>query len=101
MSCIILKSPLGERRIPENVSYQLLKGEKIIGVDWACDGSDQTSVDAELAKSGLKLGDAIAWVTKKFGIQQCSACAARQQILNHARELGFAETLKQIKETMR
>ena len=100
MACIVLKSPLGERKIPENTPYQLLKEEAIIGVAWDCGESIQSDeVDQNLERAGLKIGDAIAWTTKKLGIKQCAPCKARQAILNHAKENGWAETLKQLKET--
>ena len=54
----------------------------------------------EVEKAGVQWGDAIAWVTGKMGIRQCAPCHARQEILNHARQLGWAETIRQIKETL-
>lgn len=69
-------------------------------IDWTCaGGTQQNEVDAMLEKQGLKLGDSIAWVTKRLGIKQCAPCKARQEILNHVAEKGWAETLKQIKRT--
>jgi len=99
MACIILKSALGERKIPENTPYRLLVGEALAGVDWDCGEVLQVDVEAELKKAGLQLGDAIAWVTKKVGIKQCAPCKARQEILNHVSELGWTETIKQIRGT--
>ena len=101
MACIKLHSEWGDRIIPENTPYRLLRGEQIVGVTWDCGNQvTQDEVDAELEREGLKLGDAIAWVTKKFGIQQCAPCKARQEILNHARKLGWSETFRQLKETL-
>jgi hypothetical protein len=100
MACIILQSEFGERKVEENTPYRLLVGEKIVGVDWNCQGEEQRDVEAELEKQGLKLGDAVAWVTKKIGMKQCAPCKARQEILNHAKELGWSETIKQIKDTL-
>jgi transposase-like protein len=100
MSCIILKSPLGERKIPENEPYQFLKDEVIVGVDWSCKGLEQRDVESELASRGVKWGDAIAWVTKKLGVKQCAPCKARQEILNHAKENGWVETMRQMKGTL-
>jgi hypothetical protein len=57
------------------------------------------NVELELERGGLKLGDSIAWATKKLGIKQCVPCKARQEILNNVSEVGWAETIKQIKET--
>lgn len=93
MACIILSGPLGERKIPENVPYQRLNGETIVGVDWTCAGQEQRSVEEELARQGIKWGDAVAWVTKKLGVQQCAPCKARQVIMNQ----GIAETVKHIR----
>lgn len=103
MACIKLKSQWGERHIPEGTPYQRLKGEEIVGTLWNCGPNEVATdeVERELEKAGVKWGDAVAWVTKKFGIQQCSRCKARQEIMNHASELGFAETMKQIKETFK
>jgi len=56
-------------------------------------------VKEALSKEGIKWGDAITWVTKKVGIEQCPKCKARQKILNEAKKLGIAETIRQIKET--
>lgn len=100
MACIVLHSPAGTRRVVENTPYRLLLGEEIIGVDPSCEGQDQRNVDTELEKQGIQWGNAIAWVTKRLGIQQCAPCKARQEILNHAQELGWSETLRQIKETV-
>lgn len=54
----------------------------------------------ELQAEGIQWGDAIAWVTSKMGIRQCPPCHARQEILNHARQLGWKEAIRQIKETL-
>src|SRR5688572_18367930 len=93
MACIILQSEFGERKIPENTPYRLLQGEKIVGVDWTCAGQEQRSIEEELARQGIKWGDAVAWETKKLGVQQCAPCKARQVILNQ----GIAETVKHIR----
>lgn len=100
MACIILESPFGTRLIPENTRYQLSVDEKIVGVSWDCADTDQREVERELEKQGLKLGDTIAWVTKKLGIKQCAPCKARQEILNNVEKAGWAETLRQIKATL-
>jgi len=103
MACINIKSPSGEvKLIPENTPYP--SGWTFTGeVSWSCAGEASAvaqDVDKELAKEGLALGDAIAWVTKKIGMKQCAPCKARQEILNNASELGWKETLRQIKETL-
>lgn len=99
MNCIILKSPLGERKVLEGEPYQLMIGEYIDGVDYNCSGDEVRDVDTQLEKAGIKWGDTIAWVTKRLGIKQCAPCKARQEILNHASEHGWKETLRQIKGT--
>jgi hypothetical protein len=101
MACIILSSPHGTRYIPENTEYQLLQEESIVGVDWNCGHVIQDDVEAHLQEAGLKLGDAIAWVTHKLGIPQCAPCKARQEILNNAQKLGWKETIRQLKETLK
>lgn len=100
MACIKLHSQWGDRLVPENIPYQRLEGEEIVGVAWDCGNQvTQDEVDANLERAGLKLGDAIAWVTHKMGIQQCAPCKARQEILNNVSKVGWAATLKQIKDT--
>ncbi len=103
MACIVFKSDLGERRVPENQPFRQLPGEVQIGIDGGCDHTTitktQQDVDAKLEAEGLRLGDAIAWVTKRLGIRQCAACQARREILNNVEKVGWAETIKQIKET--
>ena len=104
MACIILKSERGERLINENEPYRLAPGEKISGVDYDCGpqfpGDTGPDVRAELDASGIAWGDAVAWVTKRLGIRQCAPCKARQEILNQASQIGWAETMKQIKDTL-
>lgn len=99
MGCIVLEGPAGKRKVPEGEPYQRLVGEEIVGVDWDCKGAEQRDVEAELERQGVAWGDAIAWVTKRLGVKQCAPCKARQEILNHAKELGWGETLRQIRET--
>ena len=103
MACITWELPNGDRYlVQEAVAHTPPLGAFNTGiVDWTCKGStEQHEVDAMLEKQGLKLGDAIAWVTKKIGLKQCAQCKARQEILNNAQKLGWSETLKQIKETL-
>lgn len=99
---IVLRGPEGERRIPDNTPFKWKAGEVYAGSGH--DGSAEvtppsTNVDAKLEEAGLKLGDAIAWVTHKMGIQQCAPCKARQEILNNVGKHGWAATIKQIKNT--
>jgi hypothetical protein len=103
MACFTLRGPSGERKVAENETYRLMPGEAIVPglIDWHCNGqdTDTTSVEAKLNNAGLQLGDAVAWVTKRLGVKQCAPCKARQEILNHASQVGWIETLRQIKET--
>lgn len=69
-------------------------------VDWTCQGgTQQNEVDAMMEKAGVQWGSAIKWVTKRIGLKQCSSCKAREEILNHAKEYGWIETMKQLKDT--
>lgn len=107
MACFLLKSQWGERWMAENQPYQRLEGEYIVEgvVRWDCGPQATDAIEDEvhsnLEKSGIKWGDAIAWTTKKLGIKQCAPCKARQEILNSAKELGWAETIRQLKETLK
>lgn len=105
MACFLLKSKFGERWIPEGEPYRLLEGEVIVdgAVRWECGPQDQApdEVLSNMEKEGIKFGDAIAWVTKKFGLQQCSACKARQEILNRVSEVGWSQTAKDILDTFK
>jgi hypothetical protein len=105
MACFLLKSEWGERWMEENKPYQRLPGEYIVdgAIRWDCGPQNEAVEDtvmATLEKAGIPWGDAIAWVTKKIGIQQCAPCKARQEILNNASKNGWTETLRQIKETL-
>jgi hypothetical protein len=53
-----------------------------------------------LEQAGIQWGTAIKKVTGWIGMRQCSSCKAREVILNKANELGWAETIRQIKETL-
>ena len=105
MACITLKGPNGERTIPEGEPYKLLIGEAISGIVWDCGyelssgGSLQSEeLSDKLHGDGVQWGSAIKWVTSQLGIKQCSACHAREVILNHVKENGWIATLKAIKE---
>lgn len=103
MACIIWELPNGETYlVGENESHKPVPGAKNTGkVDWTCKGgTEQHEVEAKITEAGIQWGSAIKWVTSKVGIKQCSACKAREVILNHAKELGWAETLRQLKETI-
>jgi hypothetical protein len=102
MRCIILQSEFGERKIPEGEAYTLLKNERIVGVDWTCGGIEQHDVEQELAAQDVPWGTAIAWVAKHaLGLQQCSACKAREYLLNHTKENGLLNTAKEILKTFK
>lgn len=103
MACIIWELPNGDRYlVGENVAHTPSLGAFNTGlVDWTCEGGTQQSeVDAMIEKAGIPWGSAIKWVTSKIGLNQCSACKAREVILNHVKENGWTETFKQIKETL-
>jgi hypothetical protein len=59
----------------------------------------ESQLNDAMGKEGIKWGDAIAWATTKLGLEACAACKARQRILNQAKSLGIAETIRQIKGT--
>ncbi len=109
MDCLVIRTAEGKTRSiaagPDGVyHYRLGPGESFQGeFDSLCKGVEIVdrgeTVDEKLAKEGLGLGDAIAWVTKKIGIKQCAPCKARQEILNSAAEIGWKETIKQLRET--
>lgn len=87
--------------IPEGQAYAA--GWKFTGkIDMACSGHtvDPDEIQKRLNEAGVQWGSAIAWVTKKIGLKQCSGCKAREVILNHANELGWTETIRQLKETL-
>ena len=102
MACLVLKSSSGERRIGIDEDgvyrYTLAADEYLDHVDPGC--NQGTDIDSQLQQNGIRWGDGIAWVTKRLGIKQCAPCVARQEILNHAKENGWKETLRQIKETL-
>lgn len=103
MACIGIRNiKTGEvKTIPENTPYP--PGWTFNGmIAWDCGeplAFTGPSVDEELKKEGIQWGDAIAWVTKQIGVKQCAPCKARQEILNHAKQNGWAATFKAIKGT--
>jgi hypothetical protein len=101
MACIILETPNGTTyRWPDNQARTPVPGEKIVGVDWACGPQIlEDEVNARLKEEGIQWGSAIKWVTQRIGLKQCSSCKAREEILNRVKELGWAQTLKELKET--
>lgn len=105
MACLYVMEPDGSVRTIKAAIGEVVhlpSGHSIVGSD-NC-GEPQApvvNIEAELSTHGLKLGDAIAWVTHKLGIQQCAPCKARQEILNSIKELGVIETARRIKETLK
>lgn len=104
MACLTWELPNGERyTVAEGVAHSPKMGAKMIGVQWNCGPStatDAEELERKLEGSGVQWGSAIKWVTSKIGIKQCSKCKAREVILNHAKELGWGETIRQLKETI-
>jgi len=102
MACIVWRNTDGSEYVmAENESHTPAPGAYNTGiVRWDCGKSTPSEeVEKMLGANSIQWGDAIAWVTKKFGVQQCSPCKARQEILNNVAENGWADTLKQLKET--
>jgi hypothetical protein len=103
MACVTWELPDGQRYlVKEGVAHQPVAGAFNTGiVDWTCEGGTQRNeVDAMLAKAGIQWGTAIKRVTQWVGLRQCSGCKAREVILNKAQELGWSETLRQLKDTL-
>lgn len=46
----------------------------------------------------IKLGDAIAGLTKALHIPHCPKCEKRRQILNEIQSLGIKETVRRLRE---
>ena len=103
MACITWELPNGDRYlVAESESHRPPAGAFNTGiVDWTCKGGTQRSeVDAKLEAAGIPWGTAIKRVTGWIGLRQCSGCKAREVILNKAAELGWSETLRQLKDTL-
>lgn len=103
MACVTWELPNGERYlVGEGVPHSPVAGAFNTGiVDWTCvGGTQQNEVDAMLEQAGIKWGTAIKKVTGWIGMKQCSACTAREVILDKAHELGWVETLRQLKDTL-
>ena len=92
---------IGDKRImvehPAGTSLTMEGGR--LQVESPSHRSLEYQLNDAMGKEDIKWGDAIAWATSKLGIEACAACRARQRILNHAKQLGIAETIRQIKET--
>jgi hypothetical protein len=102
MACITWQLPDGQTYlVAEGEAHRPPPGAINTGlVDWTCAGGTQRhEVDAMLEREGIQWGSAIKWVTQRMGIQQCSSCKAREEILNRAKAKGWAATLKELKDT--
>lgn len=103
MACIIWQMPNGDEfKVPAEKAHRPPAGAFNTGrIDWNCEGgaTQQNEVDAMMERNGIMWGSAIKWVTQRIGVKQCSSCKAREMILNSAKELGWAETMRQLKET--
>lgn len=91
---LVIKQKNGRvRLIAEGHDPRLKDGEVIMR-------QIEDTTASEFYEAGIKWGDVVAWATASLGIRQCGQCKARQAILNKIGELGVAETLRQIKETL-
>jgi len=115
-TCVEIKRIDGSSyRVPLETNIMLTNGDLVVGRAKNCDGvvgaklvaklevpiAAREDIYKQLAREGIKVGDAIAWASKQLHIRQCAPCKARQVILNNITKLGFSETLRQIKETFR
>ena len=91
---IVIRQPNGKLRLmADGEELKLQPGENIMR------RVEDTTAD-EFVRAGIKWGDVVAWAATKAGVKQCGACRARQASLNKIRELGVAEAIRQIKETL-
>lgn len=95
MACIILKGPLGERRVQENQPYRLGSDEAIAGVDWNCAAQSLDNLDSIFSKDGVLVGNLVKKVASALGFKQCLACKGRQQRWN-ATGLELQQKVKDI-----
>ena len=51
-----------------------------------------------MSQKRIKLGDAVAQLTKALHIPHCPKCEKRRQILNEIQSLGIKETVRRLKE---
>lgn len=103
MKKILLIGPEGQRWINEGQPFRFLFGEKIAedtnGNAITTPDEDEQELRIGIANQGIQWGDAVAKLTKVFGIKPCSKCEKRIAILNAAKELGISETLARLKDT--
>jgi len=92
---------IGDKKIlvthPEGTELKMEGG--VLSATSSSHRSLEAQLKEQMGQEGVQWGDAIAWATKKLGIEACAPCKARQNILNHAKQLGIRETIKQIKDT--
>lgn len=84
MACIVLKGPLGTRKVAENQPYRLGTDEAIFGVDWACNMQSADDLESLFTKDGFLFGNIMKKVATAMGFKQCLACRGRQQSWNRA-----------------
>jgi len=103
MQKVLLIGPEGQRWIEAERPFRFLPGEKIAedtnGNPIITPDTDEQELRVGLANQGIQWGDAVAKLTKVFGIKPCSSCEKRRQIMNAAKELGIKETLSRLKDT--
>ena len=104
MEKVLLIGPNGQRWIEAGQPFEFLPGEKIYedsqGHNTIIPDEAEEELHTGIQSQGIQWGDAVARLTKVFGIKPCSKCEQRRQIMNHARELGIKETLSKLKETI-
>lgn len=104
MKKILLIGPEGQRWIDEGKPFRFLVGEKIAednkGNPIITPDEDEQELRSGISNAGIQWGDAVAKLTKVFGIKPCSSCEKRRQIMNAAKDLGIKETLRKLKETL-
>lgn len=88
MACLKVLSANGVMRVlaegPDGNVRGMRPGERIIGVDYACDEKPVDNLTAIFTSEGLMLGNLIKAVTDAVGIKQCGGCKGRQRGLNSA-----------------
>lgn len=108
MACLHIRKLDGTIRTYEcelGVSVPLELGETVVRASALCTDAPRTinaptvQLKSELKDNGIQWGDAIAWATGKVGLTKCSACRARQELLNQIKKNGLAYTLSAIKDT--
>ena len=103
MACIVWQMPNGDEfKVPAETAHTPPPGAFNTGrVDWECEGgaTERDKLNDMMERNGVQWGSAVKWVASRMGIKQCSACKAREEILNHVKKHGWVETIRQLKET--